>query len=113
MILRKLNIKAQAAMEYIFVITLIMFTLLIFQKYITRAFVGRWKGTGDSFSQGRQYDPNSTLRCAYDFQYTNSWYDEDLYDTNNCARECKMIYGTPDTCEACIRLSYHRDCNAP
>jgi len=101
--LQKLRKKiAQSLLEYIFLVTLILFGFLTFQKYITRGFVGRWQSTGESFGFGRQYDPNATVECAYDFQYTNQWYGVACYEANNCTRACKTVYGTPAACQACI-----------
>jgi len=96
------DFRAQAALEYVVLMTVILFGFLVFQKYITRGLMGRWKASGDGFAQGRQYDPNHSLACAYDFQFTNSWYDQPCYFRNNCDLQCFSIYGDLASCQACI-----------
>jgi len=98
----KNNLKAQAAIEYVVVIITILSAFLVFQKYITRGLVGHWKASGDAFGQGRQYDPNSTIRCAFDFQFTNTWYDQPCYFRNNCDFSCLSMFGDIAACRACI-----------
>ena len=92
----------QATFEYIVLLTVILFAFLVFQKYIARGLMGRWRASGESFGAGRQYDPNHTIACTFDFQYTNSWYDRDCYFHNNCDVSCVSIYSDPAACLACI-----------
>ena len=96
------KIQGQSFLEYLFLLTLILFTFLVFQKYITRGFSGRWKGSGDMIGAGRIYDRTLTTECAYDFEYTLDWYLLSCYDSSNCDRDCKTIYGNVTACTSCI-----------
>jgi len=94
--------KAQATLEIVVVITAVLFAFLVFQKYIARGLMGRWKAGGDAFGNARQYDPNSSTACAFDFQFTNTWYDQPCYFRNNCDLACLSIYGDMTSCRSCI-----------
>ena len=86
-------------------VTLIMFILaafIVFQKYIVRGFTGRWKGVGDSFGQGKIYDPNRSIECAYDPIYTQLWYDRKCYE-DNCLETCLELSPVVADCRACIQ----------
>ncbi len=89
-------------------IALISVAYLICQKYIVRAFSGRWKSVGDSLGHGRIYDPQRTLECAYDFQNTHIWYMVDCFD-QRCQDECLSSQGAPAACRDCI-LSCEGNC---
>lgn len=61
-------------LEYMAVLMFIIGIFAVFQDYIKRGFLGRWKTVGDSFGHGRQYDPKpygvagaggGTLECMY------------------------------------------------
>ena len=75
--------KGQSVIEYVTLIIFIAVAILVIQKYIVRGISGRWKSVGDTFGFERQYDPQKTYRCAFDFKYTNTWYDENCYDFGN------------------------------
>jgi hypothetical protein len=105
--------RAQSLVEYIALITFILAAFLVFQKYIARAFSGRWKTVGDSIGQGRIYDPVKTTECAYDFQFTNSWYNVTCFE-QDC--DCFSVRHTEDTnvptlCEQCITACNTSRCN--
>ena len=85
--------KAQGVIEYIFMITFIIVTFWILQKYIVHAFVGRWRETGETISGGRQFDPKKTIKnsgvgiggdCAYIDEYAGVklefWYDVNKFE---------------------------------
>ena len=91
--------KAQSTIEYLTLVAFIMGALLVSQKYIARAINGRWKGVGESFGFGRQYDPKKTIECAYDFQFLNVWYNAVCYE-QRC--DCQSVRATNVTCENCI-----------
>lgn len=99
--LRQHKKYGQSFLEFMVLIMIILTAYLIGQKYIVRAFSGRWKSVGDSLGQGRIYDPQQTLECAYDFQYTNSWYRVDCYD-QRCADKCLTVASNPTACSLCI-----------
>jgi len=95
------DLKAQAAIEYVVVITAVLFALLVLQKYIARGVMGRMKASVDAFGHGRQYDPNSSQACAYDHT-TSRWYDTQCYFSSDCDVACFSIYGDPTACATCI-----------
>jgi len=61
---------------FIFLLT----AMIVMEKYIGRGLAGRWKTMGDTFGQGRHYDPrpfglsgegNGTLECYFDYTHCN------------------------------------------
>lgn len=88
MFLRIHNRRAQSPMEYMGIIALLLAALFLFQRYLVQGFLGRWRGTGETWSHGRQFEPDLTTRCAYyeGRQLTNVnvkiWYDADCFDRN-------------------------------
>jgi hypothetical protein len=70
-------------MEYMALVIFILGALLAMRVYILRSMSGKWKAAGDSFGQGRQYDPRpfgvsgedgGTLVCRYE-PLINLWVD--------------------------------------
>lgn len=98
--LRQYKKKGQSLIEYIMLIVFVLGAFLVFQKYMARGFAGRWKSTGDSFAQGKIYDPRLTTECIYDFQYTNRWYDQACFEASDC--DCLSVRQTTGTCQNCI-----------
>lgn len=106
---RKKN--GQALMEYVGLIMFVLFAFLVFQKYIVRAFVGRWKNTGDSFASGSVYDPDKTQTCIYDVRFEQGWYDRTCFEDTPCdctssdvrcpLERCHELYAY--RCEQCIQ----------
>lgn len=91
--------KGFSAVEMAAVIILVLAVLIGFGGYIERGLAGRWKSVGDTFGQGRHYDPRGfgsvgesggTQDCFFD-QDTGRWVDENLYRHNNC--DCTLIRG--------------------
>ena len=80
----KRNNRAVSTMEYLFFMTLVLFAILGLQKYMAHGMYGMWKRTGDSFGFGRQYDPNTTIECAFDLSI-NRWYDVFCLESIGCA----------------------------
>ena len=100
-----------SALEYTLLISVILFTILSFQKYLVRGFAGRWKVAGDTFGFGKQYDPQKTIECTYSEDY-NKWYDKACYDEKwndpntgyaNCVRACAgdCTYGSGSNHQGC------------
>ena len=101
LILRKQ--RAQSVTEYIILLTFVMATLLVFQKYISRGISGRWKGTGDGLGQERLYDAWKTTACAFD-SYSGQelgWYDQKCFESS-CQDACFSIKKMQGQCGACI-----------
>ncbi len=73
------NKKAVSTIEYALLLMIIMGAVFISQRYILRGFAGRWKAVGDTFGQGKQYDPKKTVECAWSQQF-NLWYGPDCFD---------------------------------
>lgn len=53
--------KAVFTIEWLVLIVLIVLALLAMQLYLKRSVNGRFKSAGDSFGQGRQYEPGVTI----------------------------------------------------
>ena len=100
------NKNAISTVEYLFFITLILFTLVAFQRYMANGLNGMWKRTGDSFGMGRQYDPNATIECGFDIT-TNKWYDALCLQSFRCPAADKVCekrwiaycISTPNDCD--------------
>jgi len=91
--------KAQSTIEYMVLVVFIIGSLIVFQKYVLRAFSGRWKSVGDTLGTGRLYQFNKTLECAFDFIHHNVWYNAACYD-EDC--DCLTIRANAETCQDCI-----------
>jgi len=52
--------KAAFTVEYVILIAVIVAALLAMQFYLRRAVCGRIRSAGDTFGQGRQYEPGVT-----------------------------------------------------
>lgn len=87
-------------MEYTVLIVVILWAFLVFQKYITRGFAGRWKAVGESLGQGRIYDPELTTECIFDSLYTNLWYDQACFKSQGC--DCLSTRANATTCQDCF-----------
>ncbi len=78
---------------------------IVFQKYIVRGIVGRWKRVGDSFAQGRIYDPNRSVRCAANKWFKDwgdsVWYDQTCFE-NNCYGDCIYAAKESGPCLTCV-----------
>lgn len=93
-------------MEYVFLLTLIIASLIVMQKYILGGIAGRWKSAGDAFGKGEQYDPKKTTECAWS-ETQKTWYSsvcyQNAYDANfaawasGCLNTC-INQGTLDKC---------------
>jgi len=96
--------------EFAGLIFIIMMAFLIFQKYIVRGFSGRWKSIGDTFGQGRIYDPNKTIACAFDAPPKGSgiWYDQDCF-VENCEDLC--LGRRSSDCTVCISGCQNTKCD--
>ena len=63
---------------------------------------GRWKTVGDSFGEGKIYDPQTTTQCMYDiYQGTDTWFNAVCFE-DNCYDDCFKVGATPADCQACI-----------
>jgi hypothetical protein len=102
--------NGQSATEYVYFLLIISIVFFLFQKYLVRGVSGRLKSVGDSFGSGRIYDPNKTTECAFDFQYTNTWYDaKKFFGEGGCGvRDCLAQTASPSACGSCIQ-----DCAEP
>lgn len=109
--LRNLRKKAQSSLEFITLFVFLMVTFFVFQKYITRAFVGRWKGVGDAMGQGRIYDPGATQECAHGDRFgVSAWYDVDCFDSTCGDRDCLRATANAIACDACIASCFSDKC---
>lgn len=96
--------NGQATLEGIMVVVFVLTALFIFQKYILRAFSGRWRQTGETFSYGRQFDPEKTIECRF---YENAdrsiqiWYEAGCFETH-CRDICFEEKMSSDACQNCI-----------
>ncbi|MFC1805258.1 hypothetical protein ACFLZ3_05495 [Candidatus Omnitrophota bacterium] len=53
--------KGLISLEYTFLIVIIVVALIGMSIYLKRALSGSWRGVGDSFGHGRQYEPGATV----------------------------------------------------
>ncbi|MFC1675073.1 hypothetical protein ACFL1K_04240 [Candidatus Omnitrophota bacterium] len=53
--------RAMMTIEYTFLIIIIVVALIGMSIYLKRALSGSWRGVGDSFGHGRQYEPGATV----------------------------------------------------
>ena len=97
---KKQGKQAQSLLEYMILVVLVLGAFLFFQKYIARAFSGRWKTVGDALGQGRIYDPRKTTECIFDFQFKNLWYEADCFESKGC--DCLSVRANATTCKECI-----------
>ncbi len=74
------NKKAISAVEYTILFIIVLMALLAGQKYILRGIAGHWKSVGDSFGEGRQFDPRATTECVWADEQSR-WYEPTCYDT--------------------------------
>ena len=100
--------RAQSVLEYLALFAFLLSAFIVFQKYIWQGMAGRWKSVGDTIGQGRLYEKgagranvNGTMDCAFDFRYTNTWYDADCFH-EECWGNCYAIYADSTQCSACI-----------
>ncbi len=99
--LRRDKKNGQSLIEFLALVLFILAIFLVFQKYIVRGIAGRWKTVGDSIGDGKIYDPNKTIECAFDQQYTLAWYGQ-IWFENNCEGACLRSSASAAACTACI-----------
>lgn len=58
---QKTENRAASVIEYALLIAVIVLALLAMQFYLKRAMFGSLRGAGDTFGQGRQYQPGVTV----------------------------------------------------
>lgn len=92
--------RAQSSLEFIALITFMLTVFLVFQKFITRGFVGRWQATGDTWGHGRQYDPALTVNCQFE-PAGKFWYDSAKFETDGCRAACYHTGSSKAACDAC------------
>jgi len=102
--------NGQSMIEFVALVMFILAAFIVFQRYIVRGFSGRWKSVGDSLGEGRLFDPRKTTECAYDAQYTDSWYDRTCWEAN-CEEECLLTTQTAADCTACINSCQNPYCD--
>lgn len=85
--------KGFAIMEYMVVLMILVGAMFVFKDYIIRGITGRWKSTSDQMGFGRQYEPQDTVECSYDYEFGQGWYDVTCFDNKGCAynnKSCKQ-----------------------
>jgi hypothetical protein len=80
--------KALSIIEYVVLILIILGGLYVSKDYILRGFMGHWKSAGDSFSFGRQFDPQKSVDCVFD-DAMRVWYDRNCFEDQR-QRQCKI-----------------------
>ena len=97
--LSKKKNTAAATIEYVALITFLLAVFFVFQTYIGRGMLGRWRTVGESAGFGLRFHPKNTVQCEYDFVYTNRWYNLLCYE-ERC--DCETLRQSAMTCRACI-----------
>lgn len=113
MIIKRRKKRGQSMFEFVALIMFILAALLIFQKYIVRGLTGRWKSVGDSFGQGRIYDPNKTIECAANAFFDGQevvWYNQICFE-EKCEYHCLEITKIKEKCEKCLTLDPPTGCH--
>lgn len=57
---RKGQSRGFLAIEYSMLIAIVAACLVIMAVYLKRGIMGKWRQSGDTFGQGRQFDPKTT-----------------------------------------------------
>jgi hypothetical protein len=111
--------RGQSTFEITSLLICILAAFIVFQKYIARGIVGRWKNIGDSMGQGRLFDPNRSVRCAankwfQDKPGENIWPDAVWYDQTCFEEQCHghCLYATKDSraCRDCCERCWDEEC---
>ena len=108
--LRRKKTTGQSLVEYIVLITVVLWAFWVFQKYMARGFAGRWKSVGESMGQGRIYDPRLTRECILNPLYSNFWYDQACFESSGC--DCLSVRANATTCRDCIAGCEYIRCNS-
>jgi len=88
--------RGQGTLEIIAIMTLVLAALLLFQKYIARAMMGRWKIAGDALGQEKIYSPTKTVECAYEFRFSSGiWYDVKCFESRDSSGDCSTACFAP------------------
>jgi hypothetical protein len=66
-------------MEYVAMTVIVMAALLAFNKNVRRAAEGQMRSVGESFAFLRQYNPKTSIDCAYDNEL-KQWYSQACFD---------------------------------
>ncbi len=76
--------RAFSITEYLVMIMILMGAFFVFKDHIIRGLSGRWKGVGDQFGYGRQFEPSDTVECDFDSRWTQQWYDATCVENQRC-----------------------------
>jgi len=122
MLRRLRNRRAVSIIEYAMLVLIILGVLFVMQFYVSRAFSGKWKSTGDSFGFGRQHSSTKTASCAY--AQTSAtygvWYDENCYQQAvtgcspgdlTCETNARLGCARAYCCEANDEPAGHSNCS--
>ena len=53
--------RGQSVVEYAVLVAVVVAALVSMAVYTKRALSGKWRGVGDTFGHGRQYEPGTTV----------------------------------------------------
>jgi hypothetical protein len=101
--------NGQSTLEYAVFIIIVLTVMFVMQKYIVRAFSGRWKGVGDSWGHGRVYSPTETVECLYGAPYAAVWYDSACFKAQG--GDCISSQASSATCGQIMVLCQSNLCN--
>lgn len=107
--------RASSTTEYMALIIFVLTGFFIFQHYILRGAMGRWKSAGDAFGYGRQFDPRpfsdakgvlgkggGTLECFYS-EPIGKWVSTRCYQKNcNCLVLPEATPQQNNNCKTCL-----------
>ncbi len=80
----KKNKKAFSVVEYVVLVVIVIGAFIVMRSYIQRGIFGMSSQAGQSFSFGRQYDPQKTIECGFD-GITGNWYDTNCFKSLGCS----------------------------
>lgn len=105
MISRLCRNRAFSITEYLVMIAILMGAFFVFKDHIIRGLSGRWKGTGDQFGYGRQFEPSDTVECDFDSVWTQNWYDATCVENKRCP------VGNPGCLQQAIGACFSKICS--
>ena len=102
--------KGASTIEYAALFTMILVAFWFGMRvYIQRGIQGRWKATGDTFGQGRQYQPKASDAVK---KTTECFYSEEvmMWVGQDCSKKCDCSLEEDDLeyvsqCLDCMRVT--------
>ena len=82
-----MNAKGVSILEYIILCLIVISAFLIMKDYIQRGFYSKWAQSGQAYANGRQWDSQRSIDCAFDPQ-SKTWYDYNCFQYYATSQSC-------------------------